>query len=119
MQFRPDSWKKIYRYCFDVVETYHPYKEEIHELLYDMRQNYEEGKRRVDDKIQSGIWQWISEESNEYRVEVNKHQPASYSSIIDAHIKDTHLESLLPKVHYAFKEPSLKFKPYALLSVVH
>lgn len=89
--------EKIYRYCFDVVETYHPYKEEIHELLYDMRQNYEEGKRRVDDKIQSGIWQWISEESNEYRVEVNKHQPASYSSIIDAHIKDTHLESLLPK----------------------
>lgn len=89
--------EKIYKYCFDMLETYYPYREALHELLYDMRQNYEEGKRRVDDKIKSGVWKWINEDSLEYRIEINKHQPSSYRSIIDAHIKDTPLEKLLPK----------------------
>ena len=41
--------EKIYGHCFGLVEKYHPHKEAINELLHDMRQNYEEGKRRVDD----------------------------------------------------------------------
>ncbi len=88
--------EKIYRYCFDAIDTFHPHKEELHDLLHDLRQNYEEGKKRVDDKIESGAWSWLNQDSADYRVEANKHQPFSYPSIISAHIKETPLEGLLP-----------------------
>lgn len=89
--------EKIYGHCFRLVEKYHPHKEEINELLHDMRQNYEEGKRRVDDKIKTGIWNWLDETSPNYRVEVNKHQPFSYRNLFEAHIDNTVLAELLPK----------------------
>ncbi|EME0077300.1 integrase [Vibrio vulnificus] len=89
--------EKIYSHCFGLVEKYHPHKEALHELLHDMRQNYEEGKRRVDDKIRAGTWHWLDETSRDYRVEVNKHQPFSYSSIFQAHLEHSELAMLLPK----------------------
>ncbi|MGL4381197.1 MAG: integrase [Vibrio sp.] len=89
--------EKIYGHCFGLIEKYHPYKEEIYELLHDMRQNYEEGKRRVDDKIKTGTWHWLDEASSNYRVEVNKHQPFIYQSIFEAHLGNSELGNLLPK----------------------
>ncbi|WCE29682.1 integrase [Vibrio sp. SCSIO 43137] len=88
--------EKIYQYCFNTIDTFHPHKEAIHDLLHDIRQNYEEGKKRVNDKINSGIWSWLHQDSSSYRVEVNKHKPFSYPSIIDAHITGTPLDSLIP-----------------------
>jgi integrase len=88
--------EKIYNYCFQQIEDFFPYKEAIHELLHDLRQNYEEGKRRVDEKISSGKWTWINQDSTDYRVEVNNHMPASYHSIIKAHLSETPLYMKLP-----------------------
>ncbi|EEY98024.1 phage Integrase [Vibrio sp. RC586] len=88
--------EKIYSYCFQQIEDFFPYKEAIHELLHDLRQNYEEGKRRVDEKISSGKWTWINQDSTDYRVEVNNHMPASYHSIIKSHLSETPLYLKLP-----------------------
>ncbi len=89
--------EKIYRYCFEKIEEFHPHKEAIHELLHDLRQNYVEGQNRVNDKIQRGIWNWINEDSPDYRIEVNKHMPSSYRSIFDAHYEGSYLDGMLPK----------------------
>ncbi|MCZ4373880.1 integrase [Vibrio diazotrophicus] len=89
--------EKIYGYCFNIIDEYYPYREAFHELLHDLRENYVEGKRRVDEKIESGIWKWMSKDSYEYRVEVNKHMPSKYKFIIDAHLENTPLGNKLPR----------------------
>ncbi|EJG0685477.1 integrase [Vibrio parahaemolyticus] len=88
--------ERVYGYCFRKIDEYYPHREAIHELLHDLRENYVEGKRRVDEKIESGTWQWMNKESYDYRVEVNKHMPSKYKSIISAHLENTPLSSKLP-----------------------
>ncbi len=90
----PRLMENIYKYCFNVIETYHPHKEGIHELLHDLRQNYVHGKEIIDSKIKSGSWKWLNESSSDYRIEVNKHKPSLYPDIINSHIEDTELENL-------------------------
>lgn len=89
--------EKLYRHCIDEVNRYHEYGETIHQLLVDLRENYEIGKKNVDDKIESGIWNWITRDSKEYRVEINKHKPYSYSEIIDAHLDGHPLSDVVPR----------------------
>jgi integrase len=95
--------QKIYTYILDIVDKYHPHKEELDYILSDLRKNYEMGKKAVDDKISSGQWKWLSYDSPEYRVEVNKHKPFSYDKLIGDHIEGTPLENLLPKKIVAFE----------------
>ncbi|RMZ61501.1 integrase, partial [Vibrio anguillarum] len=37
--------ERIYGYCFNIIDEYYPYREALHELLHDLRENYVEGKR--------------------------------------------------------------------------
>ncbi|MBF4253823.1 hypothetical protein EA007_23615 [Vibrio anguillarum] len=39
----------------------------------------------------------MSKDSYDYRVEVNKHMPSKYKSIIDAHLENTPLGNNLPR----------------------
>jgi integrase len=95
--------QKIYTYILDLVDTYHPHKEELHYLLSDLRKNYEMGKKAVDDKIASGKWQWLNSDSPEYRVEVNKHKPFTYAELIESNLEGSPLNELLPKSIVAFE----------------
>jgi len=88
--------ERIYRFCFDTINTYHPHREALHELQADLREVYLQGQHAVDGKIDSGLWQWLDRRSPEYRVEVNKHKPCSYRDVIEAHLLDTPLATLLP-----------------------
>lgn len=89
--------EKLYLQVLNTVNTLHPYKEDIHKLLFDLKENYNLGKSIVDNKIDSGVWKWITKDSPDYRVEVNKAKPTSYIDIIDAHVNGTILDEFVPK----------------------
>lgn len=88
--------QKLYGYAIDMVNTFHPHKENIHFLLKDIYKNYQLGKKAVDYKMSSGTWSWLEESSHEYSVEVNKHKPLLYKELINSHLDDTPLKALLP-----------------------
>jgi len=87
--------QKLYSHIIELVEFYHPHKELLHNLLKDLRKNYKLGKKSVDDKIATGKWKWITADSSDYRIEVNKHIPIPYSDLISAYIENTPLEKKL------------------------
>jgi hypothetical protein len=89
--------QKLYMEATNIIEIFHPHKENIHNLLFDLRENYSLGKLIVDDKLDSGAWKWITKDSPNYRVEVNKAKPANYIDIIDSHVNGTLLENYVPK----------------------
>ena len=85
----------IYGQCMEIIEEAHPYKELLHDLLYDLRQNYEHGKLIVDQKIDTGVWKWLDRSSSNYRIEVNKHKPRAYREIVDAYLLGSPIHSSL------------------------
>ena len=87
--------QKLYSHIVSLIEQYHPHKELLHSLMKDLRKNYELGKKCVDDKIASGTWKWITEDSPDYRIEINKHMPIVYSDLIDSYLEDTPLREHL------------------------
>ncbi|WP_444996702.1 hypothetical protein [Aliikangiella sp. IMCC44359] len=87
----------IYSEAISLVKKVHPHKELVHELLFELHKNYQLGKSYVDNKIESGQWKWITKESQDYRIEVNKHKPDKYSDIIEAYIEGTSLETEIPR----------------------
>lgn len=102
--------QKFYGYAIDIVETFYPYKEEIHHLLKDIHKNYKLGKKAVDDKMATEEWKWLEENSPDYRVEVNKHKPLSYKELIKSHIEGTPLEKLLPENEIALQSKLARVK---------
>lgn len=89
--------EKLYSEATKTITALHPYKENIHKLLFDLRENYSLGKLIVDEKIDSGVWKWITKDSPNYRVEVNKAKPSNYIDIINAHVNGSLLEKHVPK----------------------
>lgn len=87
--------EKIYLNSINYVEELYPHKELLSDLARDLRLNYEMGKHIVDKKISSGIWNWLDQNSPEYRVEINKHKPQKYSDIIESYLQNTPLEKYI------------------------
>ena len=89
--------EKIYSRAIDYIEKLYPYRVLLSELIRELRINYEVGKKVVDRKINDGSWKWLTPNSADYRVEVNKAKPQSYSSIIELYLQGTPLEKhILP-----------------------
>lgn len=95
--------EKIYNEAINIVEELFNHKEILNELIVDMRQNYEIGRKIVNKKIDSGVWSWLKKESNQYRVEVNKHKPQHYFTIVNSYFKNTALEKYIVSNSIRFK----------------
>lgn len=89
--------EKIYAKAIDYVEELYPHRELLCELMIELRRNYVLGKQCVDKKIDSGYWKWMNRESPDYRIEVNKHQPQKYETIIESFLIGTPLEKYIIK----------------------
>lgn len=89
--------ERLYKHSIDEIEYYHEYREDIHELLVELRENYNTGKKIVDSKIKSGAWSWLTERERDYRVEVNKHKPHNYTDIIDSRFDGHKIDSRIPR----------------------
>ena len=87
--------EKIYGRAINYIEELHPHKELLSELSTELKRNYELGKLFVDKKIDSGTWNWINKDSPNYRVEVSKHRPQQYQSIIKSFLTGTPLEKYI------------------------
>ena len=57
-----------------------------------MKLNYTMGKKLVDKKIDSGTWKWLSYDSPDYRIEVNKSKPVPYKNIIESFLVGSPIE---------------------------
>jgi len=110
-----DIMQKLYGYAINIVETYHPFKEDLHCLLSDINRNYALGKKAVDDKMSSGVWSWLEENSPDYRVEVNKHKPLPYKELINSHLEGTPLEGLLPNSEILLQSKLSRIKVLCIL----
>ncbi|MDN5369240.1 MAG: hypothetical protein PWP74_548 [Shewanella sp.] len=87
--------EKIYGIAINNVNEFFPHKELLSELTTDIRLNYEIGRNIVDKKIDNGVWNWINKDSEQYRVEVNKHKPQTYYSIVKSYFIGTPLEKYI------------------------
>ena len=84
--------EKIYSWCIKFIEELHPHKELLNELASELRLNYTMGKKSIDKKIDSGTWPWLSYDSPNYRIEVNKSKPVPYKLIIESFLVGSPLE---------------------------
>lgn len=84
--------QKIYLWCIKFIEELHPHKELLNELASELRLNYTMGKKTIDKKIGSGTWSWLSYDSPNYRIEVNKSKPVPYKLIIESFLVGSPLE---------------------------
>lgn len=84
--------EKIYSWCIKFIEELHPHKELLNELASELRLNYTMGKKSIDKKIESGTWPWLSYDSPNYRIEVNKSKPVPYKLIIESFLIGSPLE---------------------------
>ncbi|WP_339145218.1 integrase [Pseudoalteromonas galatheae] len=84
--------EKIYLWCIKFIEELHPHKELLSELASELRLNYTMGKKTIDKKIDSGTWSWLSYDSPNYRIEVNKSKPVAYKLIIESFLIGSPLE---------------------------
>ncbi|MFC4700802.1 integrase [Glaciecola siphonariae] len=89
--------EKCYSYCISKVEQSFEYREDIHDAMIEMRENYMQGKRIVDKKIDTGIWNWITKDSDQYKSEVSKHKPNSYDSILSSYFDGHPLDKEIPR----------------------
>ena len=87
--------EKVYSKCIEYLEELHPHRELLCDVATEMRINYEMGRHSVDQKIESGLWQWLCKDSPSYRVEVNKSKPQTYKRIIESYLLNTPLEKYI------------------------
>lgn len=93
----------IYGEALSIVESLHPHRDLIHNLLTDLHDNYLIGKKEIDQKIESGQWQWLKKSEPAYRIEVSKSKPSKDFEIIESYIQETPLAKLVPTNGSKFK----------------
>lgn len=78
----------VYAKAIELVEFALPYCDVIAETEKNLQENYLEGKKAVDSKIQSGQWSWLTDEhgriidNHRYAQEINKILDGSHKSIL-------------------------------------
>lgn len=87
----------IFGEALKLVEIAWPYRWKLAQLDRDLQSNYDAGRAIVDYKINTGIWQWLSNESDPvayaktYTEEINKATPRRQREIIQQALADTPL----------------------------
>ena len=86
-----------YSYCISKVEQAYEHREDIHDAMIGMRENYIQGKRIVDKKIESGLWSWLTKDSKHYKTEISKHKPNTYNNILSSYFDGHPLDKEIPR----------------------
>ncbi|RWU08865.1 hypothetical protein EGC76_10995 [Pseudidiomarina gelatinasegens] len=87
----------IFGEALKLVEMAWPYCKKLAQLDRDLQSNYDAGRAIVDYKINTGIWKWLSNNSDQvdaaktYAEEINKATPRKQSEIILQALSDTPL----------------------------
>ncbi|MDI7263733.1 hypothetical protein QLY38_16305 [Cronobacter sakazakii] len=94
---------EIYGTAIELVENAYCYRKELALAEKLIQQNYLEAKSIVDSKIQTGVWNWLTDISGEiadyhrYAQEIYKLMPHSAECIIAKNIKNTTILSQIKK----------------------